>query len=452
VFQTLHRFWPVIVVIALALPLAAAHGAEGGSKETAKVVIPFDFESKGEKGNVLGPSMADMVWKKIDREKGVGGLITLDAPQSCRELCTNNGIKITPSTPLEKVKQAVTGDFDAQIGVWGSVDLAPGEEGEIYDLVVKCMDFSTEPPTVIYQCSVRTKSAAEIPHLYIQELMDKLYHREPGGKAAPNPAAEAQWNRADNPNLVKGGDFESGRNGVPTGWESKGGHVREPLGRQVQWIPEGGNPSNHVIRLNLDKGTAESTGNFYYSLPFPVEAGSTYRFQCRWRTSGPAVKVFIKCYDTMSTEFKPEDQVTATSARAHSGSHSPTGRDYVDTVYQDREVYRSQQNLKGPNRQWNVHTEDFTPRHTKYVPNSARIDLFAYLSAGVVEFDDIVVKKIVQGSASDLPSPSQKRHSMATKVTIEEMQQNERRSDEIRREEEKERKKAQKQQQEQQQQ
>ena len=452
-FQATHRFLFAVLISGLALWLAAAaRGADNESKETPKVVIPFDFESKGENGNVLGPSMADMVWKKIDREKGAGGLITLDAPQDVREFCASNGIKITPSTPLEKIKQVVTGDFAAQIGVWGSVDLAPGEEGEIYDLVVKCLDFSEEPPKVIYQCNVRTKSAGEVPHLYIRELMDKLYNRAPGGKAVPNPAADAQWNRKDNPNLVKGGDFESGRNGVPTGWESKGGHVREPLGRQVQWIPEAGNPANHVIRLNLDAGTAGSTGNFYYSLPFPIEAGSTYRFQCRWRSNGPSVKVFIKCYDTMSTEFKPEDQVQASSARAHTGARPASGREYVGEVNQDREVYRSQQNFSGPKNQWNVHTEDFTPKHTKYVPNTARIDLFAYMSAGVVEFDDIVVKKIVQGSASDLPKPNQRRHSMATKVTIQEMEEDERRSDEIRREEEKERQKSQQKPQERQQQ
>ena len=56
-----------------------------------------------------------------------------------------------------------------------------------------------------------------------------------------------------------------------------------------------------------------------------------------------------------------------------------------------REVYRSQQNLKGPKNVWNTQTEDFTPGHTKYTPRWGRVMLYGYLGAGVVEFDDVVV-------------------------------------------------------------
>jgi hypothetical protein len=51
--------------------------------------------------------------------------------------------------------------------------------------------------------------------------------------------------------------------------------------------------------------------------------------------------------------------------------------------------------------------------------------LYAYVTAGVVEFDDVVVKKIVPAVTSP---PKVRRHSMETNVTIEEMQENERRS------------------------
>lgn len=415
------------------LALCADRGAARAAAEEPKVLIPFDFQSSGERGDALGPQLADMVWKKIDRLKGKGPVISLEALQDCRDLCQSKGYKLSADTPLTTVKKIVSDDFSAQIGVWGSVHLAPGQENEIYDLTIKCYDFSAVPPKKIYECKVRTQSAAEIPHKYVKELLDAVLDRPADGGPTVDPAAEARWEDPRNLNLVKGGDFEYGRGGVPNGWETKGGHVREPLGRQVQWLADTSNPQNKVIRLNLDKATGDSTGNFYYSLPFPVEAGSTYRFQCRYRSNGPAVKVFIKCYDRMATEFKPDDNAAPVAARARTDAKPRGGRDYVGEVMQDREVYRAQMQLKGPKNQWNTHSEDFTPKHTKYTPRTGRVDLFCYLGAGVVEFDDVVIKKIIQGSASDVVKPSERRHSLETKVTLKEMEENQRRSDERKR-------------------
>ncbi len=91
-----------------------------------------------------------------------------------------------------------------------------------------------------------------------------------------------------------------------------------------------------------------------------------------------------------------------------------------------REVYRSQQNLKGPKNTWNTQTEDFTPRHTKYTPRWGRVMLYAYLGAGAVEFDDVVLKQIVPASPGE--GEKDPRHSLETTVTVKEMEENERRS------------------------
>jgi hypothetical protein len=108
--------------------------------------------------------------------------------------------------------------------------------------------------------------------------------------------------------------------------------------------------------------------------------------------------VFIKCYDTDETSRR-------------------------------REVYRSQQNFKGPNDTWNTHTEDFTPKHTKYSPKWGRVMLYAYMSPGEVEFDDVVVKQIVPASPGE--SVKTRRHSSESKITIKEMEENDRRSREL---------------------
>jgi len=124
--------------------------------------------------------------------------------------------------------------------------------------------------------------------------------------------------------------------------------------------------------MSFPKNIAATSGVLYYSDYFPVEKGATYRFSCRYRTSGSAVKVFIKCYD----EFRD--------------SRIGPNRKIV----RKREVYRSQQNLKGSSGKWHTHTEDFTPKHPRFTPRWGRVMLYGYWPAGTVEWDEVVVKQI----------------------------------------------------------
>ncbi|RMG03470.1 MAG: hypothetical protein D6741_02225 [Planctomycetota bacterium] len=395
-----------------------------------KVVIPFDFVSQFDNGR-YGRMVGDMIWTKINRE---GGFVLPESMLDVRDFCNANGYRVTPDMPLEEVRKIVVDGFGADIGIWGSVERAPGTDGEIYDLVIKCVDFSAYgEPKVIYELSgVRTNSVSEIPHLYVKEMLDKLYGREPGGPPPVNEVAEQNWEK--NPNLLVGGDFERAVGGVPIGWEDRCGQNREPLGKLVQWLPEVGNPSNHVIRLTFDKGIGNSTGVMYYSKPFPIVEGATYRFQCRWRTNGPTAKVFIKCYAEMPSEYKSIYEASRAAAgrpispgapatRASSSGHSAD-------LSQMHECYRSQQNLKGPKNTWNLHTEDFTPRHTRYTPTVGRVMLYGYLGGGVIEFDDCVLKMIIPASPGE--TKKDPRLSLESDVTIKEMEENERRAQELR--------------------
>jgi hypothetical protein len=393
---------------------------EYGTSHKQKVVIPFDFVSKFDQGR-YGQMVADSIWKKLERE---GGVIIPDSMGDVRDLCTANGRKIGPDTPLSEVGDVVRRDFDADVGIWGSVERAPGAEWEIYDLVIKCVDFSAQPePKVVYEVSTRTNSVSEIPHLYVKQMLDKLYDRQPGGRPPVDPIAEENWK--NNPNLVKGGDFQQGAGGSPVGWAKgwEGGFVGqyEPVGNVVKWIPEAGNPQNRVIRFTMDAALADNTGVPYYSDPFPIEEGAKYRFQCRWRTTGSAVKVFIKCYDEVATEYTPGSAARPSPTRS--------GK-YVPESSQLRECYRSQQNLYGPANTWNTQTQDFTPKHTKYTPRWGRVMLYAYHPAGTVEFDDVVLKQIIPASPSE--TKKERRHSMASDVTIKEMEENEQRGAEAR--------------------
>ncbi len=388
--------------------------------DTRKVVIPFDFVSKFDDGR-YGQMVGDMLWKKLSRD---GGFIVPESMLDVRDYCASHKLKPSPEMDLEKMKKIVRDDFGAHIGIWGSVERAPGADAEIYDLVVKCVDFSEKPnPKTIYEIKARTHSVSEIPHLYVKQMFDALCERQPAGPAAADRMAEENWKK--NPNLVAG-DFERGGSGAPKGWDKVAGQQREPLGRLVQWTAEDGNPGNRVVRFTLDRNVAENEGVMYYSDYFPAEEGAKYRFQCRWRSDGPAVKVFVKFYDEEGSQYRAES--------GKSGEDAPTGKklgrnDYVPETKQRREVYRSQQNFRGPNNTWNTHTEDFTPKHVKYTPKWGRVMLYAYLAPGVVEFDDVAVKQITASSPGE--QAKVRRHSSETKITIKEMEENERRSREI---------------------
>jgi hypothetical protein len=384
-----------------------------------KAVAVFDFVSKYDEGR-LGQNVGEMFPPKIKRLN----VFDVNEMVDVRDLCTENNVKITLDTPLPKVKQAVCEMCGAQIGIWGQVELAPGAENEIYDITLKCVDFSGGEPKVIYEKTARTNSAAEIPHLYVKELIDKLHGREPGAPPPENPVAEENWKNG--PNLIVGGDFEKGSGGIPKGWESRCGQDRQPLGHLVVWGPEIGNPKNKVIRFDIDRGIAEGTGAMYYSDYFPVTEGATYRFQLRYRSAGPVPKIFIKCYDDIPTEYTQGYEPPPDSPSHKTSAGGKKGKE----VLQRREVYRSQQNLEGGGKKWITHTQDFTPKHTKYSPKWGKIDLYVYLTPGVAEFDDVVVKEIIP-STTDVSKKVQ-RHSLDTKVTIEEMKANEARGDEAR--------------------
>ncbi len=405
-------------------PAAAAEPARSANAPK-KVVVPFDFVSRFDGGR-YGRMLADSIWKKL---ANLGDFLIPESMQDVRDLCEGRHIRITPDTPLETVGRAVRNDFDAQIGIWGSIERAPGTDGEIYDLVIRCVDFSGERPRVIYEkTGVRTSSVSEVPHVYVREMLEKLSGRTiplPRTERvyATSPAAQERWKTG--PNLIVGGDFETAQRGVPKGWEARAGQLREPLGGLVQWVPEAGKPRSHVIRFSFPKAVGDNEGVMYYSNEFPIQDGATYRFQCRWRSDGPAVKVFIKCYDEIQTAYRGEARSLGLEAGdPNTGSrNAPGGRER-------REVFRSQQNLYGPKNTWNTQTEDFVPKHPRYSPKWGRVMLYAYLGGGNVEFDDVIVKQVVPPASLNLVQ--EKRHSSATKITLKEMEENERRGQEAR--------------------
>lgn len=406
-----------LLILGSANFLSIAAAEDGAGADEPKVVIPFDFQSKFDDGR-YGQTVGDMVWKKLSK---MGQFVIPEAMIDVRDTVEASRVELSADTPQDQVRRLVEEDFGAQIGIWGSVERVPGNEWDVYDLKIRCVDFSDKTrlePKVIYSVDARTKTVSEIPHTYLKAMFDKLYGRDSasGENLTPGEARAIAENWEKNPNLVQGGDFQAGSNGVPRGWDTHGGQLREPVGRLVQWQTEG---KNRFIRLSFDQELGDTFGVMYYSDPFPVTEGTKYRFTCRWRTDGPKPKIFIKCYDETTSDYRADEEPASPKS-------SGEGR--------FREVYRNQQNLEGPVGEWNVRTEDFTPKHTKYTPRWCRVMLYGYLGAGNVDFDDVVIKEIVPASTHDqMKDP---RHSLDSDVTLREQEENRRRSEERKRQQE----------------
>jgi hypothetical protein len=378
-----------------------------------KRVVMFDFESlwDAELPTDYGGIMGNMFWMKLNRDKG---FIIPESMIDVRNICETYNIKPNPGTPLEKMKEYVTKIFNADIGIWGKIERVDKDVMEIYDFWLKVVDFSAEPPKVIYEVNqVRTEAVAEVTGIYVRAAIEKLYNKQ-ARTAAEKAEMEANW--AKNPNLMEGGDFETASNKIPVGWESRCAQHREPIGRLVKRLEDPDHQGNHFLHTEFDAGIAEGFGLMYYSKPFPIEETATYRIDYRIRKSkGVKGIVFIKCYDTIDTTFKP------TAEALKEGFTDKLGQ-------QTREVYRSQQNhwdMDHPN-EWIQHSQEFTPRHTKYSPKFGRVMIFGYYTAGAIDYDDFVLKKVKEPDKDELRTKIL-RHSLDTKVTLQEMEENERR-------------------------
>jgi hypothetical protein len=378
-----------------------------------KRVVMFDFESlwDADAPTDYGGIMGNMFWMKLNREKG---FIIPESMIDVRNICETYKIKPNPDTPLEKMKEYVTKTFNADIGIWGKIERIDKDVMEIYDFWLKIVDFSVEPPKVIYEVNrIRTEAVAEVTGIYVRAAIEKLYNKQ-AKSAADKAELEANWEK--NPNLMEGGDFEKISSGIPAGWESRCAQHREPIGRLVKRLDDPAKAGNHYLHTEFDAGIAEGFGLMYYSKPFPIEEGATYRIDYRIRKSkGVKGIVFIKCYDTIDTTFKP------TAETLKEGFTDKLGQ-------QTREVYRSQQNhhdMEHPN-EWIQHSQEFTPRHTRFSPKFGRVMVFGYYTAGSIDYDDFVLKKVKEPNKEELRAKIL-RHSLESKVTLQEMEENERR-------------------------
>jgi hypothetical protein len=346
---------------ALAARAGAAEGpaapAEAPPKPMAIVVLPFTSEEEG-----LGPKVAEMIRTKARRL----GAVTYD-PSSVADAL--GGEAVSPDAPAERLAGIARERFKADVAVTGHV--GGREPYEVRLLAV--YPAAGGRPRVLenrYPCANHHVIAIEMARA-VREVLGLPPSADPD---ALDPDAERRWR--EGPNLVRNPGFEQ-PNAAKTGpadWQDA-----EP---QMAWT---GNPDGRgkVLKFDMDGPTAEGYGLDYYSDWIPLEAGATYRFSCRYKSMGPTLKVFLKGY-------RPFEASAGYAA-------------------QRRETYRRQVHPYGQAGRWNTVTADFVPGATRadQLPEFLKVDLYAYYPAGVVYWDDVVLKKIRDAPVPALADPGQ---------------------------------------------
>ena len=129
----------------------------------------------------------------------------------------------------------------------------------------------------------------------------------------------------------------------------------------------GQNPEN-VLAMRLSKECAENNGMACLSEPIKVTPRSRYRISFRYKSDGPSTHVFVKGY---------------TTGKNVAGEKA------------DREVFRTQVSPTGATGgKWETVVCDVNPDNPNFQVETLRVDLYAYLSPGLILWDDVTVKDI----------------------------------------------------------
>jgi len=342
---------PVAVMAAVAA--APTPGPPGEAEGVTFLPLTVTSEEEG-----LGKKVQYMLRAKAKRL----GAVVYD-PHSVRDVLAGRTVSLR--TPPADLARLAHDPFRADVAIVGHV--AGREPYEVRLLAV----YADDP---VHPGVFRRTYRAANHHLIPVEMAKAVYDilglarpEDPLRMLREDPEIARRWEEA--PNLVANPGFEQadadGRG--PAHWQDP-----EP---QMAWTANPDGPGK-VLKYDMNAGTAGSYGLDFYSDFIAIEAGAAYRFSCRYKTLGPTPKVFLKGYHAF-----------------------PAQHGYAA---QRRETYRRQVHPKGGKGQWHTVTADFIPEATKpeHSPTCLKVDLYAYWPAGVIYWDDVVLKKV-----RDAPPP-----------------------------------------------
>jgi hypothetical protein len=277
---------------------------------------------------------------------------------------------INLKTSADEVKKFAS-DAKAAVLIWGEVDGA----GDQKDVRLMIMDLRDKDPTP-REIDKKINDPTDL-RFVAEEILQTI----PGVKPFEHPSETSVtldpeslklW--AKNPNLAPFGDFaEAGHWTAIFASEKYPAPISTTLPAtdkiNIYKLPAGkGESAHNVLAMRMSKDTAENNGLACLSDFIKIAPKTRYRLQYRYNSDGPSLHVFVKGY---------------TTAKGFSGKP------------EEREIYRRQVPPSGATHgKWVTILDDVNPQRPGFTVEGLRIDLYAYLSPGVVMFDDVILKAV----------------------------------------------------------
>lgn len=336
--------WPCLGVDLVEKPIVAVFPIGGDAKETARERAAFALRSK------------------LDRTEN---FVILDG-YKMKDLAGEAKEEVNFTTSADVVKE-LAGTEKPTIILWG--DLVGTK------LRVKILD-AREPNATAREVIKDVKEPTDM-RFATEEVLQQVKgvspfaHPEDEAVKMDEKSIEL-WQR--NPNLVVNGDFSEV--GYWNGILAKE-YYRPPLSANLPQAdkvviyrdPNGSDgKANNALAMRLSRATAETYGLACLSDPIEIASGVRYRLSFKYKSDGPTLHVFVKGY-TKGKALDGSDKMEENYRRQVPPSGA-TGGKWVEVVC------------------------DLNPQHPAFPVQTLRIDLYAYLSPGVVEFDDVVLKAV----------------------------------------------------------
>jgi len=342
-----------VLAVLLAVGMAPANGTPGEAEGVAFLPLTVTSEEEG-----LGEKVTTMLRAKAKR---LGALVY--DPHSVRDVLAGRPVSLR--TPPKDLARLAREAFRADVAVVGHV---AGRGPYRIDLLAVYAEDPDQPG--VFRRTYRAANHHLIPvemAKAVQDILGLARPEDPLRMLREDPQVARRWKEA--PNLIRNPGFEE------ADADGKGPAHWQDLEPQMAWTAGPDGPGK-VIKYDMNVATAGGYGLDFYSDWIAIEAGATYRFSCRYKTLGPTPKVFLKGYHPF-----------------------PAQHGYPA---QRRETYRRQVHPKGRKGEWNTVTADFIPEATRpeHAPAFLKVDLYAYWPAGVIYWDDVVLKKV-----RDTPPP-----------------------------------------------
>jgi len=367
---------------AVCLALLAIAGAAPTTRPapTETIIAVLDFDAERDATKEMGARIAEAVWMKLDRTKGI---VLIDR-QSAREALAGAGVAVDRHTRPAVVAKAGTDVLRAHIVVWGSVERQA--LGDRFTIHARALDLTAGIPNLYIDDAFRARGYREVPFA-VQRIVnairrdemapDPAVDRRDPGPIEPNPKVLAR------PNLVTNGDFETGAK-TPDHWEPVDGltsfWVKAPdrPGKCLMFDTDVNDAQWVAWHKTFTLGTTDpppkpirGTGHKYetvgglhgawlYTSDFiPVKKGVAYRLSFDFRSTSRGAKVFVKGYALVGG--------------------------------QRREVYRMYKacRVKTNGRQWEHFTRAFSPTERTPRVRWIKVEPFAYWPPTRYYFDNL---------------------------------------------------------------